>query len=62
MNLYKYYIQENEDRKAVGLNPKPIDNGKLLSEIIKNIKDLNHIDRNSCIHFFIYNCSTRIRC
>ncbi|GIR29696.1 hypothetical protein CM15mP43_13200 [bacterium] len=41
--------------KSLGLNPKPIDNGKLLSEIINKIKDLNHPDRYKCIQYFIYN-------
>ena len=55
MNLYKEYMQEIKDRKSLGLNPKPIDNGKLLNEIIKKIKDLNHPDRDNCIQYFIYN-------
>ena len=57
MNLYEKYIEEIKDRKSIGLNPKPIDNGKLLSEIIKKIKDLNHPDRLNCIKYFIYNVS-----
>ena len=55
MNLYKEYIEEIKDRKSMGLNPKPIDNEKLLSEVIKRIKDLNHPERDTCIHYFIYN-------
>ena len=55
MNLYKEYIEEIKDRKSAGLNPKPIENGKLLSEIIENIKDLNHPDRDKCVQYFIYN-------
>ena len=55
MNLYKEYIEEIKDRKSIGLNPKPIDNGKLLSEIVKKIKDLNHPDRDKCVQYFIYN-------
>ena len=55
ISLYKEYIQEIKDRKSIGLNPKPIDNGKLLSEIVKKIKDLNHPDRDKCIQYFIYN-------
>ena len=55
MNLYKEYIEEIKDRKSIGLNPKPIDNEKLLSEIVKKIKDLNHPDRDKCIQYFIYN-------
>ena len=55
INLYKEYIEEIKDRKSLGLNPKPIDNGKLLNEIIKKIKDLNHPDRDNCLQYFIYN-------
>ena len=55
MSIYKQYIREIQDRKIEGLNPKPIDDGKLLSEIIKQIKDVDHIDREDSIKFFIYN-------
>ena len=55
MSVYKEYIREIQDRKAQDLNPKPIDDGKLLSEIIKQIKDVNHLDRKASIDFFIYN-------
>ena len=55
MSIYKQYIKEIQDRKSQGLNPKPIDDGKLLSEIIKQIKDVDHIDREDSIKFFIYN-------
>ena len=55
MSIYKQYIAEIDKRKTQGLNPKPIDDGKLLNEIIKQIKDKNHIDRNDSINFFIYN-------
>ena len=40
MNVYEKYIEENKYRKSMGLNPKPIDNGNLLSEIIKKNKGL----------------------
>ena len=55
MSIYKQYIVEIDNRKTQGLNPKPIDNGKLLDEIINQIKDINHVDRNDSINFFIYN-------
>ncbi len=55
MSIYKQYIREIQDRKIEVLNPKPIDDGKLLSEIIKQIKDVDHIDREDSIKFFIYN-------
>nr|WP_315184395.1 bifunctional aconitate hydratase 2/2-methylisocitrate dehydratase [uncultured Flavobacterium sp.] len=55
MNTYKDYIQEIEERKIQGLNPKPIDGAELLSEIIEQIKDLNNEYRGDSLNFFIYN-------
>ncbi len=55
MTLYKKYIEQNNERKKSGLNPKPIDSGELLSEIINQIVDLNHADREASLNFFIYN-------
>ncbi|CAA9194770.1 bifunctional aconitate hydratase 2/2-methylisocitrate dehydratase [Flavobacterium collinsii] len=55
MNIYKDYIQEIEERKIQGLNPKPIDGAELLSEIIEQIKDLNNEYRGDSLNFFIYN-------
>ena len=43
MSLYKEYLKEIEQRKDDGLHPKPIDGGELLSEIIHQIKDENHL-------------------
>jgi len=53
--MYKEYIEENEERKGEGLNPKPIDGAELISEIIDQIKDSSHKDRKASIEFFIYN-------
>ena len=55
MNIYKNYIKEIGDRKAQGLKPKPIDDAKLLSEIVLQIKDLHSSEREKSINFFIYN-------
>ena len=55
MNIYKNYIKEIGDRKAQGLKPKPIDDAKLLSEIVLHIKDLHSSEREKSINFFIYN-------
>ncbi len=55
MSIYKDYIKEIKNRKAQGLNPKPIDDGNLLNEIINQIKDTHHPDRKNSINFFIYN-------
>ncbi|MBV63314.1 MAG: bifunctional aconitate hydratase 2/2-methylisocitrate dehydratase [Rickettsiales bacterium] len=55
MSLYLEYIQEIEDRKAQGLNPKPIDSSELLAEIITQIKDPNNKHRSESLDFLIYN-------
>ena len=55
MNIYEDYIKEIEERKAQGLEPKPIDDGELLFEIITEIKDLDSSIRKKSIDFFIYN-------
>jgi aconitate hydratase 2/2-methylisocitrate dehydratase len=55
MNIYKDYIKEIEERKGQGLEPKPIDDGELLFEIITEIKDLDSSIRKKSIDFFIYN-------
>jgi len=53
--MYKEYIKEIEERKKDGLHPKPIDGAELLSEVILQIKDLNHLEREESLNFFIYN-------
>ncbi len=55
MTTYDDYIKEIEDRKANGLNPKPIDSAELVLELIDQIKDVNHPSRKDALHFFIYN-------
>ena len=55
MNLYSEYLNEIEERKAQGLNPRPIDDGALLSDIIAQIKDLENEHREDSLKFFIYN-------
>ena len=55
MSLYCAYLNEIEDRKTQALDPKPIDSGELLTEIIAQIKDLNHEYREDSLNFFIYN-------
>ena len=39
MSFYKSYLEEIEERKAMGLNPKPIDDETLTNEIVSQIKD-----------------------
>ena len=55
MSNYKNYLEEIKNRKLQGLNPKPIDDGILLDEIISQIKDFNHPFRKESLNFFIYN-------
>ncbi|KDN54933.1 bifunctional aconitate hydratase 2/2-methylisocitrate dehydratase [Flavobacterium seoulense] len=55
MNIYNDYIKEIEERKLQGLHPKPIDTAELVSEIIAQIKDLDNVNREDSLQFFIYN-------
>ncbi|TNJ45710.1 bifunctional aconitate hydratase 2/2-methylisocitrate dehydratase [Tamlana fucoidanivorans] len=55
MNTYSDYIKEIEERKGLGLHPKPIEGAELLSEIISQIEDLNNPHREDSLKFFIYN-------
>ena len=55
MSIYQDYIQEIEDRKGQGLHPKPVDGAELLSDIIKQIKDVDNEYRDQSLNFFIYN-------
>ncbi len=55
MSLYTDYLNEIETRKGQGLNPKPIEDGALVAEIISQIKDLENEHRAQSLEFFIYN-------
>ena len=55
MTEYEKYINEIEKRKALNLNPKPIDTANLIKEIILQIKDENHPEREKSLDFLIYN-------
>lgn len=55
MSLYTDYLNEIDNRKDQGLNPKPIDDGALVSELISQIKDQKNEHRDSSLKFFIYN-------
>eukprot|EP00581_Thalassiosira_minuscula_P025166 CAMPEP_0184414574 /NCGR_PEP_ID=MMETSP0738-20130409/8118_1 /TAXON_ID=385413 /ORGANISM="Thalassiosira miniscula, Strain CCMP1093" /LENGTH=894 /DNA_ID=CAMNT_0026773617 /DNA_START=210 /DNA_END=2890 /DNA_ORIENTATION=- len=55
MSLYTDYLNEIETRKTEGLNPKPIDSGALVSELIEQIKDTDNAHREDSLKFFIYN-------
>ena len=55
MSLFESYLGEIEERKAMGLHPKPIDNEALTVEIISQIKDKNNIHREDSLKYFTYN-------
>ena len=55
MSRYSKYRVEIEERKKQVLDPKPIDDAELLSEVITQIKDAHHEHRKDSLDFFIYN-------
>jgi len=55
MSLYESYLEEIEERKGMGLNPKPIDNESLANEVISQIKDNDNKYREESLNYFIYN-------
>ncbi|MEM7509317.1 MAG: bifunctional aconitate hydratase 2/2-methylisocitrate dehydratase [Bacteroidota bacterium] len=55
MSRYTEYLKEIEERKGQSLHPKPIDGDELLSEVIAQIKDVDHEHRADSLNFFIYN-------
>ncbi|MEO0504722.1 MAG: bifunctional aconitate hydratase 2/2-methylisocitrate dehydratase [Bacteroidota bacterium] len=55
MSRYIAYLKEIEERKGQSLHPKPIDDAPLTSEIIAQIKDIDHEHREDSLQFFIYN-------
>ena len=55
MSIYSDYQKEIQDREVMGLNPKPITERNLLLEIIEQIKDLNHPEREASLKFLIFN-------
>ena len=52
MRLYESYLEEIEERKAMGLHPKPIDNELLTSELISQIKDSDSKHREDSLKYF----------
>lgn len=55
MSLYTDYLSEIAARKEQDLNPKPIDDGALVAELIDLIKDTGNEHRADAVKFFIYN-------
>lgn len=55
MTLYMDYLAEIKSRQPQGLDPKPIDDGGLVAEIIALIEDTENPLRADALKFFIYN-------
>ncbi|MEL6669938.1 MAG: bifunctional aconitate hydratase 2/2-methylisocitrate dehydratase, partial [Bacteroidota bacterium] len=55
MSRYSAYLKEIEERKQQNLHPKPIDGAELISEVIDQIRDVDHEHREDSLQFFIYN-------
>ncbi|MBJ26473.1 MAG: bifunctional aconitate hydratase 2/2-methylisocitrate dehydratase [Alphaproteobacteria bacterium] len=55
MSSYTNYLNEIEERKSKNLQPKPIEDGNLLKEIILQIKDIKNKHRKDSLKFLIYN-------
>ena len=55
MSFYESYLIDIENRKKQNLQPKPIDDGTLLKEVVAHIQDNNSPHRQDCLGYFIYN-------
>ena len=55
MGLYTDYLAEIENRKKQDLQPKPIDDGALVEELINQIKDPGNEHYHASLNFLIYN-------
>ena len=55
MSAYSSYVDEVSSREKEGLEPKPIESADLTAEIIAQIKDTGHKDREDSLNYFIYN-------
>ena len=55
MSFYTEYLAEIEERKTLGLSPKPIEDGALVTELIAQISDTGNEHREQSLQFFIYN-------
>jgi aconitate hydratase 2/2-methylisocitrate dehydratase len=55
MTEFSNYLKEIEERKSLGLNPKPIDDGVLLENIISNIKNNENKNYENSLNYFTYN-------
>jgi len=55
MSFYTEYLAEIGERKTLGLSPKPIEDGALVTELIAQISDTGNEHREQSLQFFIYN-------
>ena len=55
MSHFAAYLDEIKSRKEQNLNPKPIEAGELIAEIVSQIKDLDNKYREDSLNFLIYN-------
>ncbi|MEM9228424.1 MAG: bifunctional aconitate hydratase 2/2-methylisocitrate dehydratase [Pseudomonadota bacterium] len=55
MSLYTSYLEEIDSRKERGLNPKPIEDGALVRELVSQIKDIQSEHRDASLNFLVYN-------
>jgi aconitate hydratase 2/2-methylisocitrate dehydratase len=55
MSFYTDYLEEIDNRKEQGLNPKPIEGAELTTQVIAQIKDVQNEYREDSLKFFIYN-------
>ncbi|MEM1148957.1 MAG: bifunctional aconitate hydratase 2/2-methylisocitrate dehydratase [Pseudomonadota bacterium] len=55
MGLYEEYLADISARADQGLNPLPIEDGALVSELIAQILDKKHPHRKASLDFLIYN-------
>ena len=62
MSLYETYLEEIEERKAMGLNPKPIDDEALANEVIAQIRDTENKHREDLKLFYLQYASWNYRC
>ena len=55
MSHFKAYLDEINIRKQQNLNPKPIEDGELIKEIVSQIKNQTGKHRDDSLKFLIYN-------
>ena len=51
MSHFVAYLDEIKSRKDQNLNPKPIEVGELISEIVSQIKDIDNEYREDSLNF-----------